>query len=78
MPAHQLNIRVDEATLELLKSSAYLDECTLPELLRSVIDAHVASLRTDPHIQAVLNAKAERAATMTDSKLRLIESSRAS
>jgi len=54
--------------MAVLEAAAFLEGQTVPDMVRSVLDARVSVLANDPQIQLMLRLRSERAA-MAEGKL---------
>lgn len=62
MAQRQINIRLPEEDVVVLEASAYLDAHALPDLVRSLVLQHVATLKLDPEVQQFVRARSRRKA----------------
>ena len=62
MAQRQLNLRLDDATWQLLDTGAYLREQTVVDLVRSQIEAFAESLTKESGFQGALRARQENRA----------------
>jgi hypothetical protein len=57
---HQVNIRIDDADFGLLEAGAYIEHRGIADELRAALSAHVAKLRDDHDVMAVVHVRAAR------------------
>jgi hypothetical protein len=58
----QINIRLPEKDVAVLEASALLDDSALPDLVRSLVLEHVATLLRDPEVQHFVEVRLRRKA----------------
>ena len=61
MGQRQVNVRLDDADIEILEAAAFLDGRTLSDEARTALLSHVAEVRRDPLVKKALEVRAERA-----------------
>lgn len=60
MAQRQVNVRLDEETIEVLEFAGLLDGRTLLDEVRAAIQARAAAAAEDPDVQEVLEVKRRR------------------
>lgn len=62
MSQKQLNVRMEEATFDVIEAAAFVQGVSLPEIIRPQVEALAESLSRDHSIQTALRARAEHRA----------------
>lgn len=63
MAQKQLNVRMDDATFDVLEAAAFVRGASLPDLIRPQIEALARSLADEHAIKTALRAREEHRAT---------------
>ena len=59
-PQKQVNVRLDEETIELLDAAAWIDGLNLLDEVRTAIQRHAAEVAKDPDVQDALRLRRRR------------------
>lgn len=65
MSQKQLNVRLDEATFDVLEAAAFVRGASLPDIIRPQIEALAETLAQEHAIQTALRARQEHRAAKT-------------
>ncbi len=60
MAQRQINIRIEESEFDVLAAEAFVEGVAPPDLLRPLIEQHVAELESDPDTMEALRGKQAR------------------
>jgi hypothetical protein len=66
MPQKQLNVRVDEETLDVLEAAAFTKRASLPDIVRPFLEELARTLREEPAVRTALVARGQRTAAEPD------------